>query len=61
MQATPGFEQKAGEAAAAYHSQRQLAATAVELVRERYNVPAAQTLRWMHRPDVEKVKPAEQS
>ncbi|KAL0042957.1 hypothetical protein WJX79_005070 [Trebouxia sp. C0005] len=55
IQATPGFTGKAAEAAAAYHKQRQQAATAVELVRRRYAVPAGQTLSWMKRPDVHKV------
>jgi len=57
IQATPGFTGKAAEAAAAYHKQRQQAATAVELVRRRYAVPAGQALSWMKRPDVQKVAP----
>ncbi len=57
IQATPGFTGKAAEAAAAYHKQRQQAATAVELVRRRYAVPAGQALSWMKRPDVQKVVP----
>lgn len=55
IQATPGFVTKAAEAAAAYHNQRQQAATAAELVRRRYAVPAGQKLTWMKRPDVQKV------
>ena len=55
IQATPGFTEKASQAAAAYLKQRQLAATAVELVRRRYAVPDGQTLGWMHRPDVQQV------
>ncbi len=57
IQATPGFTGKAAEAAAAYHKQRQQAATAVELVRRRYAVPAGQALSWMKRPNVQKVAP----
>ncbi len=57
IQATPGFTGKAAEAAAAYHKQRQQAATAVELVSRRYAVPAGQALSWMKRPDVQKVAP----
>ncbi|DBB04272.1 TPA: hypothetical protein ACH3X1_012770 [Trebouxia sp. C0004] len=55
IQATPGFTRKAAEAAAAYHKQRQQAATAVEQVRRRYAVRAGQALSWIKRPDVQKL------
>ena len=55
IQATPDFCRKATSAASAYHRQRQQARAAVELVRQRYNLPAGQAFEWMHRPDVQQV------